>query len=119
MRLIRRVGDGGSMHWYLVGFAALAVAAAAATGIAALTAVWVPPWARRRVVRPQLYGWGALATAAGAGLFMFPGPFHGRDADLTLTALVGIPLFFLGAVLQAMSQHPGRRGPAPTDTGTG
>ncbi|MET7986266.1 MULTISPECIES: hypothetical protein [unclassified Streptomyces] len=107
------------MHWYLVGIAAVFVAAHAGFGIAAVTVYWVPPWLRRRVVRPKLYGWGALAGAVGLGLIMFPGPFHGRDADLTPTAMTGIPFFVVGMVLQGMSQHPGRRGALPADTGTG
>ncbi|MFI0963183.1 hypothetical protein ACH4S8_17535 [Streptomyces sp. NPDC021080] len=107
------------MHWYLVGSAALLVAAHAGLGIVAVTTGWVPPSFRRRVARPRLFGWSALAGAAGLGLFMFPGPFHGHDAALTPTALVGILLFVASTVLQVMSQRPGGRGPAPADTGTG
>ncbi|MFD5636075.1 hypothetical protein ACFWJM_18335 [Streptomyces sp. NPDC127077] len=104
------------MHRYFVGFAALIVVAQASLGIAAIANHWIPPWARRRVVRPKLWGWGALAGAVGWSLFMFLGPFQGPDADFTPYALGGMGLFIASQVVQMMAQHPGWRPVAPPDT---
>ncbi|MCX4988689.1 MULTISPECIES: hypothetical protein [unclassified Streptomyces] len=101
------------MHWYLVGFAALIVTAQAGLGIAAITLDRVPPWLRRRVLRPKLWGAGALAGAVGMSLFLFLGPFHGPDADLTPYAMSGIALFIASLVLQALGQRPGREAVPP------
>ncbi|MGW3666607.1 hypothetical protein [Streptomyces sp. NPDC005141] len=103
------------MHWYLVGFAALIVTAQAGFGIAALATDWVPPWVGRRVLRPKLWGGGALAGAVGMSLFLFLGPFHGPDADLTPYAMSGIALFVVSLVFQALGQRPGREA-VPPDT---
>ncbi|MEU0431209.1 hypothetical protein ABZ153_06095 [Streptomyces sp. NPDC006290] len=104
------------MHWYLVGFAALAVTAQAGFGIAAITTYWIPPWFRGRVVRPTLWGWGALAGAVGVSLFVFLGPFHGSDADMTPYALGGMALFLVGQTAQMLGQRPGSRAAVLPDT---
>ncbi|MER5470138.1 hypothetical protein [Streptomyces sp. NPDC002685] len=96
------------MHWYLVGLAALVVTAQAGFGIAAITTGWIPPWFRRRVLRPKQWGWGALTGAVGMSLFMFLGPFHGPDADLTPYAMGGLALYLASLVLLTMGQRPGR-----------
>ncbi|MET9890795.1 hypothetical protein ABZZ47_11355 [Streptomyces sp. NPDC006465] len=103
------------MHWYLVGFAVLVVTAQAGLGIAAIKLDWVPPWLRPRVLRPKLWGGGALAGAVGMSLFLFLGPFHGPDADLTVYALGGIALFIASLVFQTLGQRPGREA-VPPDT---
>ncbi|MEV8034806.1 hypothetical protein [Streptomyces sp. NPDC086182] len=103
-------------HWYLVGFAALAVAAQAGFGIAAITMYWLPPWFRGRVVRPKLWGWGAVAGAGGMALFMFLGPFHGPDSDFTSYALGGMALFVMGQAAQIMGQRPSGREVVLPDT---
>ncbi|GGN82519.1 hypothetical protein GCM10011579_070260 [Streptomyces albiflavescens] len=96
------------MHWMLVALGALAVTGLAAIGIAAITTGWVPPWGRRRVLRPKLWGYGALVGAVGMSLYMFLGPFRGPDADITPYAMTGLALFFVGVVLQMAGQRPGR-----------
>ncbi|WRZ90824.1 hypothetical protein OHB54_18160 [Streptomyces sp. NBC_01007] len=106
----------GSTHWYLVGFATLAVTAQAGLGIAAITVYWVPPWIRRRVVRPKLWGWGALAAAVGMSLFMFLGPFSGPDIDMAPYVLGGMALFVAGQVVQMLGQRPGSRDAVLPDT---
>ncbi|MEU4170611.1 hypothetical protein AB0F46_27510 [Streptomyces sp. NPDC026665] len=104
------------MHWYFVGFAALIVIAQAGAGIAAITRYWIPPWMRRRVVRPKLWGWGTLVAALGWSLFAFLGPFRGPDFTMAPYVLGGMALFIGGLVVQGMGQHPGRRPVAPPDT---
>ncbi|WP_405916205.1 hypothetical protein [Streptomyces sp. NBC_00728] len=97
------------MKWYLVAFGAPLLTMQAAFGVAAIAVYWVPPWFRRRVVRPRLWGWGALTGAIGMALFIFLGPFHGPDADMTPYALGGTALFLVGQVVQMLGQRPGSR----------
>ncbi|MFJ8994370.1 hypothetical protein ACIRQH_28705 [Streptomyces sp. NPDC102279] len=92
---------------------ALAALVAAGLGVAAIATYWVPPWFRRRVVRPRLWGWGALSGSVGMSLFMFLGPFHGPDADMTPYAMTGVALFVVGQALQMLGQYPGRITKAP------
>ncbi|MFF0136357.1 hypothetical protein ACFYRN_07910 [Streptomyces sp. NPDC005227] len=96
------------MHGYFVALAALVAAGVAGLGVAAIATYWVPPWFRRRVVRPRLWGWGALSGSVGMSLFMFLGPFHGPDADMTPYAMTGVALFVVGQALQMLGQYPGR-----------
>ncbi|APE19905.1 MULTISPECIES: hypothetical protein [Streptomyces] len=51
------------MQWYLIVPSALAVLFAAG-GTAALRTGWIPPFQRRRVQRPRLFGWAQLVLAA-------------------------------------------------------
>ncbi|MFJ9138029.1 hypothetical protein ACIRRT_33710 [Streptomyces sp. NPDC102256] len=101
------------MHGYLVGLAVAAVTGGAGLGVAAIAASWVPPLVRRRVVRPRLWGWGALSGSLGMSLFMLLGPFHGPDADMTPYAMTGMALFLVGQALQMLGQYPGRVAKSP------
>ncbi|MGH1554939.1 hypothetical protein ACRAWF_32590 [Streptomyces sp. L7] len=47
--------------------AAAALLLLAALGVFTATTGWMPPMARGRVVRPELWGLGALASALGMG----------------------------------------------------
>ncbi|MGQ4378686.1 hypothetical protein ACN6K9_001336 [Streptomyces sp. SAS_267] len=105
------------MHGYFVGGVVLIVAAQAGIGTAALTRYWIPPWVRPRVVRPKLWGWGALTGAVGWSLFMFLGPLHGPDAAMMPYALGGMALFIASLVVQMVAQRPGRGPVAPPDPG--
>jgi len=96
------------MHWYLVAGAALVVAALAVMGVIAVVTGWVAPWIRGQVVRPKLWGYGAVTGAAGMALFMFIGPFHGADVELAPLAMAGMAVFFVGLALQWVAQRPGR-----------
>lgn len=104
------------MHWMLVALAALAVSGLAAIGIAGITTGWVPPWGRHRVLRPKLWGYGALVGAVGMSLFMFLGPFRGPDAEMTPYAMTGLAVFLVGTVLQMAGQRPGRTAVQPATT---
>ncbi|GAA3830311.1 hypothetical protein GCM10022403_074400 [Streptomyces coacervatus] len=94
------------MHIYLVVAAWLAVALLAACGIAAVVADWVPRPARRRVVRPRLWGYGSLVSTLGLGLWMFLGPL--MDAGLSPLPVIGWCLFMGGMIIQLLAQRPGR-----------
>ncbi|MFB7247069.1 hypothetical protein CW362_04130 [Streptomyces populi] len=101
------------MHWYFVAGAVLVVMAQAGLGAVALTRQWIPPWMRSRVVRPKLWGRGALTGAVGWSLFMFLGPLRGPDAGMMPYALGGMVLFIAGLGVQAAGQRPGRRPVVP------
>jgi hypothetical protein len=100
------------MHMFLVVAAVVAVALMGVLGVLAVVGVWVPPVARRRVLRPRLWGYGALVSAVGLGLFMFLGPL--ADAELEALPALGWGLWMAGMVIQILAQRPGR--PAPTKT---
>ncbi|MGW2704467.1 hypothetical protein [Streptomyces sp. NPDC001340] len=95
------------MHMYLVVSAWLVVVLLAAGGIASIVADWVPWPARRRVVRPRLWGYGTLVTTLGLSLLLFLGPFD--DAGFGDVGFFGyIALFLAGFIIQALAQRPGR-----------
>ncbi|MBP2049216.1 FtsH-binding integral membrane protein [Streptomyces griseochromogenes] len=94
------------MHMYLVVAAWLAVGLLAACGIASVVAEWVPWPARRRVMRPRLFGYGTLVSTLGLGLFMFLGPFE--DAGFSVVPMMGWCLFLVGSFVQLLAQRPGR-----------
>ncbi|MER5904245.1 hypothetical protein ABT150_29785 [Streptomyces mirabilis] len=95
------------MHLYLVGFVALAMTGLALMGIAGIITGWVPPGWRRRVLRPKLWGYGAVMGAVGMSLYMFIGPFRGPDLSMAPFAMTGMAMFFAGLWLQTLSQRPG------------
>ncbi|MFF4487246.1 hypothetical protein ACFY0F_12240 [Streptomyces sp. NPDC001544] len=103
------------MHIYLVVAAALAVGLLAAAGIAAVARDWVVPWGRGRIVRPRLWGYGALLGAVGTALFLFLGPL--ADAEPRPLPVVGQLMLMAGLLLQYLAQRPGRTSaPPPTSS---
>jgi hypothetical protein len=103
-----RLGTGDRMHWILVTVAVIALVALAGAGVAAITTGWLAPWGRRRVLRPTLWGYGAVVGAVGMALYMFLGPFRGPDLAMAPYAMSGMALFFVGLALQWAGQRPGR-----------
>jgi len=96
------------MDWIKVA-GALAVAALGGLGVVTLVTGWVAPWGRSRVLRPKLWGLGSVISAAGMGVFMFTGPFHGLpDPALYPYAITGWLVFFVGLAFQWRAQRPGR-----------
>ncbi|MEU7058487.1 hypothetical protein [Streptomyces sp. NPDC046197] len=93
------------MHMFMVVTAAVLATLLALAGIANIAYGWVPPWARSRVLRPRLWGYGALLGAAGFALYMFLGPLARAFGPLPLLGWVA---FMAGLALQWMSQRPGR-----------
>ncbi|WOI62376.1 hypothetical protein [Streptomyces fradiae] len=98
------------MRLYLglaVGLTALLVAA---SGTAAITRGWVPPWNRKTVHRTRLYGWAQVVMAAAlccqAALGVMPG-----DPDVRQWGTLGGTALMLTAVLLiAASQRTAGRG---------
>ncbi|MFI1923194.1 MULTISPECIES: hypothetical protein [unclassified Streptomyces] len=97
------------LYWSLVVTAVACVTVMAVVGIAAVTREWVPPFGRRRVLRPRLWGAGALMSALGLGLFMFLGPMASHDLKVNLyVPPVGMAVNLAGLGVQALAQRPGR-----------
>ncbi|MEU6218178.1 hypothetical protein ABZ845_11770 [Streptomyces sp. NPDC047022] len=98
------------MHMYMVGAAVTAVALMVGIGVAGITTGWVPPWARRRVLRPKLTGCGALTGGIGMAMYLFLGPWGGYPSDGLRGAVAwcGWGLFMAGLLLQLLGRRPGR-----------
>ncbi|MEV5901971.1 hypothetical protein [Streptomyces sp. NPDC052127] len=106
------------LHWSLVVTSVVCVTVMAVVGIAAVTREWVPPFGRRRVLRPRLWGVGALMSALGLSLFMFLGPMAAHDLKVNLyVPPAGMAVNLAGLGVQTLAQRPGRPPrlpPAPT-----
>jgi hypothetical protein len=93
---------------YSTALGLLAAGVLAAGGVAALTRGWVVPWLRRSVVRPALWGAGALVFAAGMATGLST-QFY--DVSLGLgDALMALTVaqISIGGLLQHRAQRPGR-----------
>ncbi|WP_158693134.1 hypothetical protein [Streptomyces viridochromogenes] len=96
------------MHGILVTPAALCVAAGVAMGVAGIVTGWVPPWGRRRIVRPRLWGYGSVVGSVGIGGYSSLGSFDGPASRHAGIAIAGGAVFFVGLALQLPAQRPGR-----------
>ncbi|WP_330459614.1 hypothetical protein OIB37_23735 [Streptomyces sp. NBC_00820] len=94
------------MHILLVVGAALILAVYVAVGVAAVVSEWVPPLARRRVLWSRMWGYGALLSALGLGLFLFLGPL-GRKG-FSLPPLLGWAVWMVGMLVQYLARRPHR-----------
>jgi hypothetical protein len=86
--------------------AAVAWLLVAAIGVVAVTTGRVLPTLRKRVVRPELWGYGALISALGMGTGM---TLHWWAVSLVLDgagAATALALIVLGGVLQWRSERP-------------
>ncbi|MFJ8792424.1 hypothetical protein [Streptomyces sp. NPDC102462] len=91
------------MDMFLVGAAAVAFGLLAACGCVALATGWLVPWLRRHVVRPDLWGYGAVSQATGLAVGMsFTVAGHSMIVLNTLF-VVTIALAVLGGLLQKRS----------------
>ncbi|MFF3203429.1 hypothetical protein [Streptomyces sp. NPDC002962] len=106
------------LHWSLVVTAVVCVTVMAVVGVSAVTREWVPPFGRRRVLRPRLWGVGALMSALGLSLFMLLGPLASGDPAVNFyVPLAGMAVNFAGLGVQMLAQRPGlapRQPPTPT-----
>ncbi|MEV1063249.1 hypothetical protein [Streptomyces sp. NPDC050263] len=107
------------MYGALVGTMVVCVTVMAALGIAAVTREWMPPLRRRSVLRPRLWGIGALMSALGLSLFVFLGPLApGGPAVNFFIPLVGMAVNLAGLGVQSLARRPGRTPPLPPTTTT-
>ncbi|MEV8537839.1 hypothetical protein [Streptomyces sp. NPDC051572] len=90
----------------LTELAALALLLLAAIGVVAVTTGWLLPMVRGRVVRPELWGYGALTSALGMGTGM---SLHWWSDSLAMDdagAATALTLILLGGALQYRAQRP-------------
>ncbi|MEU6219573.1 hypothetical protein ABZ845_18940 [Streptomyces sp. NPDC047022] len=79
----------------------------AVSGVVAITTNRMVAWQRRAVLRPRLWGGGALALAGGLGLVRCAGSVRDLTAaDVLFPA--GLLLLLTGALLQILGRRPGR-----------
>ncbi len=106
--MIGNMDEGGSML-HVISLVAMGVAVVlyAAAGVLALTTGRAAPWHRGYILRPRLWGSGALAFGAGMALTQYAGAVH----DLTTSdALFACSMLMLicGGILQYVGQPVGR-----------
>jgi hypothetical protein len=101
---------------YVEAVGALALVCLAGIGLAGITTGWIPSFGRSVVLRPKLWGYGALVSAVGMALFMFLGPFRGPDMGMAPYALGGMAVAFVGMALQMAARRPGRLAPTNMDS---
>ncbi|WP_406006950.1 hypothetical protein OG440_12725 [Streptomyces sp. NBC_00637] len=107
------------LHWSLVVTAVVCVTVMAVVGGAAVTREWVPPFGRRRVLRPRLWGIGVLMSALGLSLFLSLGPLAGHLTVNFFVPPAGMALNLAGLGVQTLAQRPGRAPRLPPATTTG
>ncbi|MER6530078.1 hypothetical protein [Streptomyces sp. NPDC001508] len=91
------------MDVFLVGAAAVGFGLLGACGCVALATGWLLPWLRSRVVRPELWGYGAVSLAASLATGMsFKVAGHSMIVLNTLF-VVTVALAVLGGLLQRRS----------------
>ncbi|MFE3035416.1 hypothetical protein ACFXKY_27665 [Streptomyces canus] len=101
------------MDRVLMGISLLAMAGVAMGGVAGIATGWVVPWGRPRVLRPRVWGYGSLVTAAGGTVWSVLGPLAGPPhVPSAYAAWAGWILFMAGLLIQSRAQRPGR---APLD----
>ncbi|MGW2045382.1 hypothetical protein ACWCPF_09365 [Streptomyces sp. NPDC001858] len=94
------------LHWSLMATAVVCVTGMAVGGLAAVTREWVPPFGRRRVLRPKLWGIGTLMSALGLSLFMFLGPLASAPSAVNyFIPLAGMAVNFAGLGVQMLAQR--------------
>jgi len=98
---------GCAMHMFIMVLLGTLWALTVVAGISAIATGWVVPWMRGRIVRPRLWGCGALLTTAGMALFQYGSEVRGMT---TVDVVFGCAMvvFVTGCVLQYLGQRPGR-----------
>ena len=86
----------------------VAVGLYAVMGVLAFTTGRAAPWRREDVLRPRLWGSGALVFGAGLGLARFAGALHRRPVGDAVFAC-SMLMLLSGVVLQQAGQRTARR----------
>ena len=90
----------------LTWLAAVALLLLAALGVVTVVTGWMPPMARGRVVRPELWGYGTLTLALGMGTGLSLRWWADSLAMDNLGGATAFALIILGGVLQWRAQRP-------------
>ncbi|MFF4863671.1 hypothetical protein ACFY3J_18400 [Streptomyces sp. NPDC001231] len=93
------------MRLYLVIPSVLVASLFVASGVAAITRGWVPPWNRRSVRRVRVYGWGQLVVAFALCL---QGVLVLVSSDTDIRLLSFGPLMLTGIIVMMVGQYTGR-----------
>ncbi|MER6128473.1 hypothetical protein ABT173_39110 [Streptomyces sp. NPDC001795] len=80
----------------------------AVAGVLALTTGRIVRWQRGRLVRPRLWGAGALLSCAGVALWRYVTPTVHDMTALDVLFGGGMVLFLSGVLLQFLGQRVGR-----------
>ncbi|MFI1353896.1 hypothetical protein ACH4TV_09980 [Streptomyces sp. NPDC020898] len=94
------------MHWFIVGTAALLLGGLVVCGAVATRTGWLLPWLRRRVLRPELWGYGTISFGTGLLLMMSYGSlgvFDSSSGPVDGAFLASMVLMAAGGYLQALS----------------
>ncbi|WP_405821772.1 hypothetical protein OG241_37130 [Streptomyces sp. NBC_01390] len=94
------------LRWFLWGTAALLQGGLVACGAMAVRSGWLLPWLRRRTLRPELWGYGAMSFGTGMFLLMSWGELNVLDGLPHLggaVAVTGLLLMAAGAYFQLLS----------------
>lgn len=106
--MIRTTDRGGAMlHVISAAAVWVVVTLYAVAGVLAVTTGRIVPWQRGYILRPRLWGSGALLSCAGVALWRYGATARDGHSIDALFA-VGTVLFFSGAVLQFLGQRVGR-----------
>lgn len=81
----------------------------AASGVAAVTRGWVPPWNRRHVRRVRLYGWGQLVAGVGLCCQVVFGLVISGIGIRQFGTFAGSGLLLTGLLVMVVSQFGGDR----------
>ncbi|MFJ5217194.1 hypothetical protein ACIP98_21030 [Streptomyces sp. NPDC088354] len=105
------------MNLYIAIPLALLTSLIAASGIAAVVCGWIPPWGRRYVRRPRLYGSGQLIVAASLSwhwifVVLIDNPWSHQWGSLTgsVILLIGLLVTWIGQSSGGSQRNGARRG---------
>lgn len=98
---------GNMLHTVSLICVGVVLALYAVSGVVAITTSRTVPWQRGAVLRPRLWGAGALAFAGGLGLVRYAGSVRDRTTAGVLFP-VGMLLMLTGGLLQILGRRPGR-----------
>ncbi|MFI6287175.1 hypothetical protein ACIBCM_20915 [Streptomyces sp. NPDC051018] len=96
------------MTLYVGLFAGAAALLAALAGGAAVGWGWLPPWQRRHVVHPRLFGWAMLALAVAIGIQLGGGLLVDNGLLRFGTAIAGGAVMLSAAFLMLRAQRSPR-----------
>ena len=94
-------------YWYWAAAAVLLAALSSGLfGVLAIATGRMPPWLRRRTLRPRLWGYGTVCSSAGPALWAVSFMVITSDIAFSVLALVGLVLMLGGVVLQMFAERP-------------